>query len=283
MAEIRTTTRSNRTSWPLMLLAAGLVALATLFALPSSARPAGAAKADAPKPTIVLVHGAWADASGWNEVIKKLQGDGYPVIAPANPLRSLSGDAAYIASVLAQTPGPLVVVGHSYGGAVITNAAAGNDKVNALVYIDAFIPDVGENILQLTGAGSLVPTAIEFKAFPPPNPNDVDIYLKQDMFRQVFAGDVAKKAAAVMAAAQRPLAAAAGAEPTQAAAWKTIRSWALIGTEDKTITPDSQRSMAERAGSVVEEVKASHVSMISRPNAVTELIETAAEATAGED
>jgi pimeloyl-ACP methyl ester carboxylesterase len=283
MAEIRTTTRSNRTSWPLMLLAAGLVALATLFALPSSARPAGAAKADAPKPTIVLVHGAWADASGWNEVIKKLQGDGYPVIAPANPLRSLSGDAAYIASVLAQTPGPLVVVGHSYGGAVITNAAAGNDKVNALVYIDAFIPDVGENILQLTGAGSLVPTAIEFKAFPPPNPNDVDIYLKQDMFRQVFAGDVAKKAAAVMAAAQRPLAAAAGAEPTQAAAWKTIRSWALIGTADKTITPDSLRFMAERAGSVVEEVKASHVSMISRPNAVTELIETAAEATAGED
>jgi pimeloyl-ACP methyl ester carboxylesterase len=283
MAEIRTTTRSNRTSWPLMLLAAGLVALATLFALPSSARPAGAAKADAPKPTIVLVHGAWADASGWNEVIKKLQGDGYPVIAPANPLRSLSGDAAYIASVLAQTRGPLVVVGHSYGGAVITNAAAGNDKVNALVYIDAFIPDVGENILQLTGDGSLVPTAIEFKAFPPPSPNNVDIYLKQDMFRQVFAGDVAKKAAAVMAAAQRPLAAAAGAEPTQAAAWRTIRSWALIGTEDKTITPDSQRSMAERAGSVVEEVKASHVSMISRPNAVTELIETAAEATAGED
>jgi pimeloyl-ACP methyl ester carboxylesterase len=103
------------------------------------------------------------------------------------------------------------------------------------------------------------------------------------MFRQVFAGDVAKKAAAVMAAAQRPLAAAAGAEPTQAAAWNTIRSWALIGTEDKTITPDSLRFMAERAGSVVEEVKASHVSMISRPNAVTELIETAAEATAGED
>jgi pimeloyl-ACP methyl ester carboxylesterase len=283
MAEIRTTTRSNRTSWPLMLLAAGLVALATLFALPSSARPAGAAKAEAPKPTTVLVHGAWADASGWNDVIKKLQGDGYPVIAPANPLRSLSGDAAYIASVLAQTPGPLVVVGHSHGGAVITNAAAGNDNVKALVYIDAFIPDVGENILQLTGAGSLVPTAIEFKAFPPPNPNDVDIYLKQDMFRQVFAGDVAKKAAAVMAAAQRPLAAAAGAEPTQAAAWRTIRSWALIGTEDKTITPESLRFMAERAGSVAEEVKASHVSMISRPNAVTELIETAAEATAGED
>jgi len=279
MADIRTRTRTNRTSWPLMLLAAGLVALATLFALPSSARPAGAAKAGAAKPTIVLVHGAWADASGWNDVIKKLQGDGYPVIAPANPLRSLSGDAAYIASVLEQTPGPLVVVGHSYGGAVITNAAAGNDNVKALVYIDAFIPDVGENILQLTGAGSLVPTAIEFKAFPPPNPNNVDIYLKQDTFRQVFAGDVAKKTAAVMAATQRPLAAAAGAEPTQTAAWKAIRSWALIGTEDKAITPDSQRFMAERAGSTIEEVKASHVSMISRPNAVTELIETAAEAT----
>jgi pimeloyl-ACP methyl ester carboxylesterase len=274
MSQTRTELRTTRNSWPL-ILAAGLVVLA-LFVLPSAAHPAAATKTQAPRPTIVLVHGAWADASGWNDVIKNLQHDGYPVIAPANPLRSLSGDAAYIASVLAQTPGPLVVVGHSYGGAVITNAAAGNANVKALVYIDAFIPDVGESILQLTGAGSLVPSSIEFKGFPPFGPTDVDIYLKQDAFPEAFAADLPAKTAAVMAAAQRPLA-AAGGDPSQAAAWKTIPSWALVGTEDRTITPDSQRFMAERAGSTIEEVKSSHVSMISHPNAVTKLVEIAAE------
>src|SRR5882724_11778823 len=228
-----------------LIAAAAVFALAALF-LTSSAQSA-ARKAEPPKPTIVIVHGAWADASGWNDVIDKLQKDGYPVIAPANPLRSLSGDSAYIASVLAQTPGPLVVVGHSYGGAVITNAAAGNANVQALVYVDAFIPAIGEKTADLAGADSELPTAIEFKAFPPFGASDVDIYLKKDRVRAVFAADVSEKTAAVMWASQRPLAAATGAEPTTAEAWKTIPSWAVIGRQDKTITPDALRSMATRA------------------------------------
>ncbi len=265
-------------NWQLILLAVGLLAMTTIFVLPSSARPAGASKSDGPKPTIVLVHGAWADASGWNDVIKKLQQKGYPTVAPANPLRSLSGDSAYIASFLAQTPGPIVLVAHSYGGAVISNAAAGNARVKALVYVDAFIPKVGESVLDLVGDGSLVPSSLEFKGFPPFGPNDVDIYFRQDAFPEAFAGDVPKKIAAVMAAAQRPLA-AAGGEPSTAAAWERIPSWALVGTLDRIITPESQRFMAGRAGSTIKEVKASHVSMISKPNAVTALIEEAAEAT----
>jgi pimeloyl-ACP methyl ester carboxylesterase len=169
-------------------------------------------------------------------------------------------------------------VGHSYGGAVITNAAAGNPNVKALVYIDAFIPDIGESILQLTGAGSLVPTSIEFKAFPPqPDPNNVDIYLRQDKVREAFAADVPPKTAAAMAAAQRPLAVAA-AGPTEATARRDIPSWALVGTQDKTIT-DEQLFMAHRANATIEEVKSSHVAMISHPEAVTTLIETTAKAT----
>jgi pimeloyl-ACP methyl ester carboxylesterase len=263
-----------------------VVALSALFALAAlliaggAAGPSTAASKDAqPKPTIVLVHGAWADASSWNDVTKKLQGDGYSVIAPANPLRSLSDDSAYIASVLAQTPGPLVVVGHSYGGAVITNAAAGNPNVKALVYIDAFIPDIGENILQLGGAGSLIPQSLEFKGFPPFGPTDVDIYINPDNFRDALAGDLPQKTAAVLAAEQRPIALAAATGATTATAWKTIPSWALIGTEDNAITPDQQRFMAQRAGATIDEVKASHLSLISDPIDVTKLIETAAEAT----
>jgi pimeloyl-ACP methyl ester carboxylesterase len=231
------------------------------------------------KPTIVLVHGAWADASSWSDEIKRLQDDGYPVIAPANPLRSLSGDSAYIASVLAQTPGPIVLVGHSYGGAVITNAAAGNPNVKALVYIDAFIPAVGENILELGGAESLVPTSIEFKGFPPFGPNDVDIYVKADAFRATFAADVPPKQAAVMEASQRPIGLLAGAEPTQATAWSTIPSWALVGLQDRTITPAQQLFMANRAGAHVTEINSSHVSLVSHPVEVTKLIEEAAAAT----
>jgi pimeloyl-ACP methyl ester carboxylesterase len=232
------------------------------------------------KPTVVLVHGAWADASSWHDEIERLQKDGYPVVAPANPLRSLSGDSAYIASVLAQTPGPIVLVGHSYGGAVITNAAAGNSNVKALVYIDAFIPAVGETILQLGGADSLIPESIEGKGFPPFGQTDVDFYLKADSFRATFAADVSAKQARVMQASQRPLALLAGAEPTQATAWSDRPCWALVGLQDRAITPDAQRSMADRAcHDNVVEIKSSHVSLVSHPNAVTDLIETAAKAT----
>jgi pimeloyl-ACP methyl ester carboxylesterase len=255
----------------------GLTAFLTTTA---SADGAPATERDASKPTIVLVHGAFADASGWSGVIKRLQDDGYPVIAPANPLRSVSGDSAYIGSVLAQTPGPLVAVGHSYGGAVITNAAAGRPRVKALVYIDAFIPDVGEDTLHLAGADSLLPSALESRKFPPFGPNDVDFYINKGMFHEVFCADVSAETAAIMWASQRPAAARTGAEPTTAAAWKTIPSWALIGRQDRLITPDALRFMARRADATIREIDSSHVSMISHPGAVTALIEKAAMATA---
>jgi pimeloyl-ACP methyl ester carboxylesterase len=260
----------------------GLVLLAASDQWASAAKPAAkpaTSQHSAPKPTIVLVHGAWADASGWGAVIERLQKKGYRVIAPANPLRSLSGDSAYVASILAQTPGPIVLVGHSYGGAVITNAAAGNANVKALVYIAGFIPDVGEDTLHLAGEGSLIADSIEFKAFPPFGASDVDAYIKQDVFHDVFAADLPERDAAVMAAAQRPVALAAGGEPSRAAAWKTIPSWALIPLQDLVITPAAHRFMTERAGSTVVEVDASHVAMISKPRATTRLIERAVRAT----
>jgi pimeloyl-ACP methyl ester carboxylesterase len=253
--------------------AAGLIAL-LLVTSSATARDEGTGK-----PTVVLVHGAFADASGWAGVITRLQKDGFPVLAPANPLRSLSGDSAYIASVLSQTPGPIVLVGHSYGGAVITNAAAGNANVKALVYIDAFIPDVGEDTLHLAGADSQLPTALEMKKFPPFGANDVDLDISQARFHEVFCADLPDELAAVMAVSQRPAAAATGAEPTTAAAWKTIPSWALIGLEDRTITPTALRFMANRAGSKITEIDSSHVSMISHPDAAADVIEEAAAAT----
>jgi pimeloyl-ACP methyl ester carboxylesterase len=279
MATARTATHSVRKT-SLMTALAILGGALALLAVVSSAQSADAAKEPTPKPTIVLVHGAWADSTGWSGVIKRLDKDGYDVLAPATPLRSLSGDAAYVASFLAQTPGPIVLVGHSYGGAVITNAAAGHDNVKALVYIDGFAPDIGENTLALAGADSLIPSSIEFKGIPPFGPTDVDVYIKKESFRETFAADVSKREAALMAVAQRPAAAATGSEPTTATAWKTIPSWYLVGRQDRTITPEAQRFMAHRAGSTTVEIDSSHVSMISHPGAVADLIEAAANATA---
>jgi pimeloyl-ACP methyl ester carboxylesterase len=260
------------------VLIAAVVALLAGALAASNSSAARAHKA-AVKPTIVLVHGAFADASSWTGVITRLQNDGYNVIAPANPLRSLSGDSSYIAGVLAQTPGPIVLVAHSYGGAVITNAAAGNPNVKALVYVDAFIPDVGENIFQLAGAGSGLAAALQFQGYPPFGQNDVEALIKPDMFQAVFAADLPAGTADAMAAAQRPLALAAGEEPTQAAAWKTIRSWDVIGLADNAITPDQQLKMAHRANAHITKIPdASHVSMISHPDAVTRVIEQAATA-----
>jgi pimeloyl-ACP methyl ester carboxylesterase len=230
------------------------------------------------KPTIVLVHGSFADASGWAGVIERLQ-DEFPVVAPPNPLRSLSGDSAYIKSVLDSIQGPLVVVGHSYGGAVITNAAAENSNVKALVYIDGFLPDIGEDALHLAGEESQAASSIEPKPFPPFGPNDLDFYIRQDVFQEVFAADVDSMTAAVMRASQRPASAASFGEPTTATAWATVPSWALIGRQDKIITPDALRFMAERAGSTIVEIDASHVSMISHPKEAADLIKAAAEAT----
>ena len=270
--------RSTQTALTLTTVAA-LVSLGAFFLLTAATRAASASPSGAAKPTVVLVHGAWADASGWSQVIERLQKDGYRVLAPANPLRSLEGDAAYLQSILAQEEGPFILAGHSYGGAVITNAAAGNPDVAALVYVDAFVPDTGEDILHLAGEDTLVPSSIEFKGYPPFGATDVDIYIKPESFRETLAGDLPKKEAAVLAVTQRPLSLAAASAPTTATAWKTIPSWYLLGTEDKTITPAAQRFMAERAGATIEEAKASHLSLISRPGSVAELIEEAAATT----
>ena len=236
------------------------------------------------KPTIVLVHGAWADSSSWTGVVTRLQRQGYRVLAPPNPLRSLSGDAAYIRAFLATVPGPIVLVGHSYGGAVITNAATGNPNVRALVYIDAFVPDEGEAVLPLAGSDSALavadPTTVfDLRPYPGAAAGDFDIYLKPNVVTDYFAPDLPRRTALALAATQRPIALSAGSEPSGQPAWRTTPSWYLIGTQDMIIPPAQQRFMAERADAHIVEVKASHVSLISKPQAVARLITTAAQAT----
>ena len=236
----------------------------------------GSAAAEAQKPTIVLVHGAWADSSGWNESIEKLQRKGYTALAVATPLRSLHGDVAYLRSVLASISGPIVLVGHSYGGMVLTNAATGNANVEALVYIAAFAPDKGERQIELIlkNEGSQIsPATLTVRPYPG---GGLDSYITPSLFRQIFAHDVSEKTAAVMAATQRPFELAILEEVSGEPAWKKIPSWYLVTTEDRAIPPTTQRFMAERAGATIAEVRSSHVPMNSRPSAVTELILDAA-------
>jgi len=240
-------------------------------------------------PTIVLVHGAWADASGWSTVILRLQEDGFAVYAPSNPLRGLPQDAAYLHDYLTQNPAlagqPVVLAAHSYGGAVITNAAVGDPQVKALVYVDAFIPDQDETIGQLAGAqpGSCLlgnPADI-FTSVPYPggSAGDVDLYIKPSLVSGCFAAGLSRQQAAVIAATQRPLTASAFSEPSGAPAWKTVPSWAVIGTADQIIPPAELTFMAKRAGARITEVSAGHLSMIADPQTVAQVIEQAAKAT----
>jgi pimeloyl-ACP methyl ester carboxylesterase len=270
-------TLSRRAPAKLALL---LALLAALLAVPFAGGTAGGSpsKASEPKPTIVLVHGAWADSSGWNDSIKRLQNKGYTALAVANPLRSLHGDAAYLSSVLASITGPIVLVGHSYGGMVLTNAATGNPNVKALVYIAGFAPDQGERQIDLIlkNPGSQIgPDTLTIR----PYPDGLDSYITPSVFHRVFAHDVPPKTAAVMAATQRPFDLAILEELSGPPAWKTIPSWYLIATEDRAIPPATQRFMAERANATIAEVRSSHVPMVSRPSAVTDLILDAARAT----
>jgi pimeloyl-ACP methyl ester carboxylesterase len=236
-------------------------------------------------PTIVLVHGAWADASGFGESIRALRERGFAAIGFANPLRHLTGDAAYLAALLQTLPGPIVLVGHSYGGAVVSNAANGNEQVQALVFIDGWMPDEGESIQQLfeeseVFAGSLVPAAIRPMPFTNPDGSEgVDLYLDRELFPEAFAADIDRETAAVMAATQRPWSGAAYAGPSGPAGWRSIPSWYLVGTEDRAIPAAGQRFMAERGNARIEEVAASHASMVSQPEAVTQLILSAVEET----
>jgi pimeloyl-ACP methyl ester carboxylesterase len=231
------------------------------------------------QPTIVLEHGAWADGSSWDRVVRRLQLLGSTVDVPPNPLRGLQGDAAYLASYLHTISGPIVLVGHSYGGAVITNAATGNGNVKALVYVDAFIPDSGQTLLQLATAqpGSCVAPAspasvFTFVPYPGGPAGDVDVYLKQDVFPGCMANGLPASVAAELAAIQRPIAASALSEPSGSPAWAAIPSWAVIGTADHAIPPAEQLAMAEHADAHITEIDAPHLSMISDPGAVTSVI-----------
>jgi pimeloyl-ACP methyl ester carboxylesterase len=233
-------------------------------------------------PTIVLVHGAWADATGFAPEIRALRERGFAVIGFANPLRDLAGDATYLAEFLRTLTGPIVLVGHSYGGNVISMAAAGNDQVRALVYLNGWMCDEGESQQQLLERfeGSLVGPSIRPVPYTGPDGSEgADLYLDLDAFPETFAADVDPETAAVMAAAQRPYAAAAFAgTPSSPPAWKTLPCWYLLGTEDKAIPPALQRFMAERASATIVEVPASHVSFVSQPEAATQLILRAVEA-----
>src|SRR3954451_12174506 len=234
-------------------------------------------------PTIVLVHGAWADPTGFDPEIRALRARGYTVIGFANPLRDLARDATYLAELLRTLPGPIVLVGPSYGGNLISVAAAGNDQVTALVYLNGWMCDEGESQQQLLEKfdGSLVGPSIRPVPFTGPDGSEgVDLYLNREAFHDAFAADVDPETAAVMAAAQRPYAVAAFAgTPSGPLAWKTLPCWYLLGTEDKAIPPALQRFMAERANAKIVEVPASHVSFVSQPEAATQLILQAVEAT----
>ena len=235
----------------------------------AEATPAGA-------PTVVLVHGAFADASGWAGVITRLQAAGIAAFAPANPLRSVSGDAAYVASAANQLGGPVLLVGHSYGGCVITVAGVSVPSAAGLVYVNGFAPDEGETLLDLsTTYQSPVAPALR----PAENPTGPDsapgheLYIDPGMFHDAFCADLPAEQAAFMAVSQRPAADITFGEPAAAAAWKTLPSWAAIGTADVTIGVPALDFFAERAGSIVTRIEgASHVAMISQPDAVAELI-----------
>jgi pimeloyl-ACP methyl ester carboxylesterase len=226
--------------------------------------------------TVVLVHGAFADASSWNGVIEQLQAKGVPVTAPANPLRGISADSAYIAGVFDETPGPVVAVGHSYGGAVITNAATQAKNVIGLVYVAAFAPEEGERLGEAAEASndSVLNSALVPLHYPTANGGEpaLEFAIDPASFHDAFAADLPAEQAAVMAATQRPVAELAFSEPSGPAAWKNLPSWAVVATGDKAAGSDVVRSMAKRAGATITEVEGSHVIMISQPRAVTDVI-----------
>jgi pimeloyl-ACP methyl ester carboxylesterase len=266
------------------LAIAPALALVVLLSLAASG-PAGAdSRAHAnERPTIVLVHGDWADASSWAGVIDRLQDRGFNVVAPPNLLRGPAADAAYLSSYLQTIPGPIVLVAHSYGGFVITNAATGNANVKALVYVDAFMPDEGDTLGNLAASGGSCIDQSALNAVP--SAGGVDLYLRWEAnppypgFTECFANGVPPRKAALLAATQRPAAAAEFGEPSGPPAWKTIPSWSLIGTLDHVIPPALQETMSSRAGARVTRVKAGHLSLITRPADVTRVILSAVDAT----
>ena len=230
----------------------------------------------ASKPTVVLVHGAYADASSWNGVIERLQRKGVNVTAPANPLRGISIDSAYVASVLDQTPGPVLAVGHSYGGAIITNAATDAKNVVGLVYVAAFAPEEGETLgeVEADSKDSVLSSALIPLHYPTPNGGDpgVEFAIDPARIRDAFAADLPEEQTALMAATQRPASELAFSEPSGPPAWKNLPCWAVVATGDKAAGTDVIRSEAQRASAKITEVEGSHVIMISQPQVVTDVI-----------
>ncbi|GAA3491926.1 alpha/beta hydrolase [Streptomyces cremeus] len=274
---MRTTPLTRRSALLGVTAAVGLSAAALTL-------PAGASAAPLrpERPTIVLEHGAFADAGSWDGVVARLQRAGYAVVSAANPLRGPAADAAHLRGVVDRIAGPVVLVGHSYGGTVISQAAAGLEgKVKALVYIAAFLPDTGESSLGLTDKfpGSTLGRAVESVSYTlPDGTRGEDVYIEAGKFRGQFAADVPADKARLMAAGQRPVAAVALAEKSTKAAWKTIPSWALVTTQDLNIPEAAQRYMARRAGARTTVVDASHAVSVSRPDAVARVVERAARA-----
>jgi pimeloyl-ACP methyl ester carboxylesterase len=258
--------------------AAGLATIALCLAV------TGPAAAQPERPTVVLVHGAFADASSWTGVITRLQRRDYQVVAPANPLRGLSSDTAYLKRFLATIDGPVVLVGHSYGGAVITNAATGMPNVRALVYVAAYAPDQGDTLAalgQLAPGGMVGPATLTVRPFPGPDGSEApEGYIKAGVFRRIFAADLPAATTDAMAAAQRPVALGVLTEPSGPPAWRSIPSWYQVAGADHAIGTRVERIMARRIKAKTTEVPgASHVVMISRPDATTRVILAAARAT----
>ncbi len=266
---------------------AGVLAATLLGPTSEASAPAGESygiKHPSPstgRPTVVMVHGAWADSSGWYDSAEILRRRGYDVVALANPLRGLTSDAAYIRSALETIEGPVVLVAHSYGGAVITGAATGLTNVEALVYVAAFVPDEGEPVGALTqlNPGSLInDQALIVRPFSTGTSAGADLYIRPEIFREAFAADLSARTARLMQMTQRPLSASALGEPSGAPAWRTIPSWYLLSTQDRTIPPATQEFMAARAGSTIVRIRSSHVAMQSHPDATAALVMAAARA-----
>jgi pimeloyl-ACP methyl ester carboxylesterase len=240
------------------------------------------------KPTIVIVHGAFTDASSWMElgghalfghggghgVIERLQQQGLRVVAPPNPLRGVRSDSAYLASLLNQLDGPILLVAHSYGGAVISNAGAKASNVVGLVYVAALIPEEGERLTDVVSKDSILNPYLIARQYPtgPDGQTATEFTIDPAHFREVYAADVPEERTRLMAVAQRPIAGAAFADTSGPVAWKTLPSWAIVATEDVGAGTDIVRSMAQRAGAEVTELKGSHAIMISQPQAVTDVI-----------
>jgi pimeloyl-ACP methyl ester carboxylesterase len=285
---LKTVLPRGRAQLGVVVAAAGLAAVAltgcsssgSAHAAQQSSSPSVTTASVSPpgvKPTVVLVHGAFTDASEWDGVIKQLEAAGYPVVAPPNPLRDLASDTAYLRSFLKTIKGPVILAGHSIGGMVTTQAAVGDPQVKALVYIAALIPDVGETPTQLVGKypGATLGNAL----MPVPVPGGMDLYVQPSKLHDVYAADVPTSITDVMAAAQRPVAGALFGEKATEVAWKTIPSWDLITTQDQAATLKVQEFMAARAHAHTMTVDASHAVAVSHPDKVASIIEQAAAAT----